>query len=66
MKWHIGKQDIMKAAAINKHENLPTYFLKGNQIMESASLTENGFLSFQALVLWIFTWQYSECLSTYS
>ena len=51
MKSHIGKQDIMKAAAINKHENLPTYFLKGNQIMESASLTENGFLSFQALVL---------------
>lgn len=48
MKWHIRKQDIMKAAAINKHENLPTCFLNGNQIMESDSLTEDGFLSFQA------------------
>lgn len=55
MKWHTGKQDITKAKAINKHENLPTYFLKENQIMESASLTENGFLSFQALVMNIFT-----------
>ena len=51
MKWHVRKQDIMKAAAINKHETLPTYFLQGNQIMESVSLIENGFLSFQALVL---------------
>lgn len=48
---HIRKQDIMKAAAINKPENLPTYFLEGNQIMESDSLTEDGFLSFQAVVL---------------
>lgn len=51
MKWHIRKQDIMKAAAINKHENLPTFFFKGNQIMESASLMEKAFLCFQALVL---------------
>lgn len=51
MKWYIRKQDITKAAAINKHENLPTHFLTGNQIMESASFMENGFLSFQALVL---------------
>lgn len=51
MEWHIRKRDVMKAAAINKHENLPTCFLKGNQIMESASLMEDGFLYFQAAVL---------------
>lgn len=50
-EWYIRKQDTIKAAAINKHENLPTCFLKGNQIMESDSLMEGGFLSFQEVVL---------------
>lgn len=66
---YIRKQDIMKAAAINKHENLPTCFLKENQIMESDSygrwilvFSRSSLMNIFMTILWMFQYLQLPCL----